>query len=276
MSLRPNRSFSADGPVFPVRNVLLDVMDSTGSVSLENAGAGLVGAGRRVISVFLRSVVFMGPVRNQASASVSAAGRERAAIETSARVHPSPAGETPPVWRRTEEDMRVFALLETDVCGEKSMFTSPQKYSSCKAALDISRCQNGGSCSASRCLCPAGFTGTFCELHVRKLKLKARVKAQRFSSPALHKLLRPVPVSAPLVTRSQILCFAVLGLLTCLVVLVTTGLIFFPRCEVWVANRRYRRLVQENQRNLLQHAPVNIILPEKIRLSAYGPHYTSI
>lgn len=97
-----------------VQNVLMDVMDSTGSVSLENAGADPVGAGRHVISVFLRAVARMGPVRNQASASVSAAGREHAAIEAFGRVHRSAARETPPVCRWTErEDMRVCVLLET-------------------------------------------------------------------------------------------------------------------------------------------------------------------
>ncbi|XP_048048009.1 protein delta homolog 1 [Megalobrama amblycephala] len=144
------------------------------------------------------------------------------------------------------------------------------------------RCVNGGSCvngtdGGIRCACLPRFTGPSCELHVNKLK--RRVKVQHYAAPALHKLLRPVQASASLVTRSQVICFVVLGLLTCLVVLVTTGIIFFHRCEAWMANSRYRQLVQ-HQRDLLLRSdaeqPVNIILPEKIRLSNYGRHYTSI
>ncbi len=43
----------------------------------------------------------------------------------------------------------------------------------------------------------------------------------------LHKLLLASAESDPLVSRSQIICLAVLGLLTCLVILGTTGIVFF-------------------------------------------------
>uniref|UniRef100_A0A8C1HWH0 Delta like non-canonical Notch ligand 1 n=1 Tax=Cyprinus carpio carpio TaxID=630221 RepID=A0A8C1HWH0_CYPCA len=121
-----------------------------------------------------------------------------------------------------------------------------------------SRCQNGGT----------------------KLKHKTRVKAPG-PAHAFHKLLLRPAESDPLVTRSQIICFSVLGLLTCLVILVTTGIVFFNRCETWMANAKYSQLVRQ-QRDLLlrasdreQHS-LNIILPEKIKLSSYSRHYTSI
>lgn len=86
---------------------------------------------------------------------------------------------------------------------------------------------------------------------------------------------------SPLVTRSQVICFAVLGLLTCLVVLGTTGIIFFNRCESWMANAKYSQLVRQQRDYLLrskdgEDQSVNIILPEKIKLTNYGNHYTSI
>ncbi|KAI2654025.1 hypothetical protein H4Q32_010632 [Labeo rohita] len=157
-------------------------------------------------------------------------------------------------------------------------------------------CVNGGTCfdnthGGIRCTCPPRFTGPSCELHIGKLKPKPRVKAAgpgHYAVPAhaFHKLLRPperepLQPSGPLVTRSQIICFAVLGLLTCLVVLVTTGIIFFNRCETWMANAKYSQLVRQQRDFLLRASDreehsVNIILPEKIKLSNYGRHYTSI
>lgn len=117
------------------------------------------------------------------------------------------------------------------------------------------------------CLCPAGLTGPSCELHISKPKHKPRVKA---SAPArvLHKLLLRPAESDPLVSRSQIICFAVLGLLTCLVILGTTGIVFFNHCEAWMANAKYSQLVRQHQHN--------VTLPETIKLSNYGKHYTSI
>uniref|UniRef100_A0A4W4EEY9 EGF-like domain-containing protein n=1 Tax=Electrophorus electricus TaxID=8005 RepID=A0A4W4EEY9_ELEEL len=155
----------------------------------------------------------------------------------------------------------------------------------------------------TRCVCPPGLAGLSCDLHTHKLKPKSRPKApgpdhapQHYSLPAhaFHKLLRPperellkitlketVHTSSTLVTRSQVICFAVLGLLTCLVVLGTTGIIFFNRCETWLANAKYSQLVRQQRDYLLRAASgeensVNIILPEKIKLTNYGKHYTSI
>ncbi|XP_059376929.1 protein delta homolog 1-like isoform X2 [Carassius carassius] len=143
-----------------------------------------------------------------------------------------------------------------------------------------SRCQNGGTCvnTSDSCLCPPGFTGSSCELHISKLKHKPRVKV---SGPAhtFHKQLQRPAESDPLVTRSQIICFSVLGLLTCVVILVTTGIVFFPRCETWMANTKYSQLVRQ-QRDLRasdheQHS-LNIILPENIKMSNYSRLYTTI
>ncbi|KAF4101799.1 protein delta homolog 1 [Onychostoma macrolepis] len=156
------------------------------------------------------------------------------------------------------------------------------KKAPCSANSRSSRCQNGGTCvntsgsdSRSSCLCPAGFTGPSCELHISKRKHKPRVKA---SAPAhaFHKLLLRPAESDPLVTRSQIICFAVLGLLTCLVILGTTGIVFFNRCETWMANAKYSQLVRQQRASDREQHSLNIILPEKIKLSNYGKHYTSI
>ncbi|CAL8273204.1 unnamed protein product [Merluccius merluccius] len=87
-------------------------------------------------------------------------------------------------------------------------------------------------------------------------------------------------------SHGQLLCFSILALLTCLVILGTTAIVFFGRCETWLANARYSQLVRQHRDHLLRESgagaqdepenSVNIILPEKIRLASFGRHYTSI
>lgn len=92
---------------------------------------------------------------------------------------------------------------------------------------------------------------------------------------------KTVGASGSLATQSQVVCLTILGLLTCLVVLITTGIIFFNRCETWMANVKYSQLVRQQRDFLLrvgegEEHTINIILPEKIKLSNYGQGYTSI
>lgn len=190
--------------------------------------------------------------------------------------------------------------------------TCPPAFSGpiCNISLALcsdSACNNGGTClietgSGTRCICPPGVTGPLCDYHIHEFKPKAKFKPpnlghppQQFSPPAhpFNKLLRhpeheflkitmkeSAHASNPLVTRSQVICFAVLGLLTCLVVLGTTSIIYINRCETWLANAKYSKLMHK-QRNFLlkdndkEHS-VHIILPEKIKLTNYGKHYTTI
>ncbi|CAL8273208.1 unnamed protein product [Merluccius merluccius] len=166
-----------------------------------------------------------------------------------------------------------------------------------------SPCQNGGTCTDGEgeaayasCLCPAGFAGDFCEINHYTLP-----------AHAFHKLLRPQErdlLKVGLKERAhgssssssgggglasghgQLLCFSILALLTCLVILGTTAIVFFGRCETWLANARYSQLVRQHRDHLLRESgagaqdepenSVNIILPEKIRLASFGRHYTSI
>uniref|UniRef100_A0A3P8TSF4 Protein delta homolog 1 n=1 Tax=Amphiprion percula TaxID=161767 RepID=A0A3P8TSF4_AMPPE len=179
-------------------------------------------------------------------------------------------------------------------------------------------CANEGTCVGQpdgtfRCICQKWFTGPTCSLqHRPKTRSKPvgarpadhRVFAltpQHYSLPAhaFHKLLRPperdllkitlketVHSSGVLVTHGQLVCFGMLALLTCLVILGTTGIVFFGRCETWLANAKYSQLVRQQREHLLREAgstsqeepehSVNIILPEKIRLTSFGRHYTSI
>ncbi|XP_026103152.1 protein delta homolog 1-like isoform X2 [Carassius auratus] len=168
----------------------------------------------------------------------------------------------------------------------------------CEKELDVCQpnpCVNGGRCvqrdPTYTCVCPPRFTGPSCELHVSQLKPKPRARAlgpghHTAAAHTFHKLLRPserepLQPSGPLVTRSQIICFSVLGLLTCLVILVTTGIVFFSRCETWMANTKYSQLVRQQRDQLLrasdlEQRSLNIILPENIRMSNYSRLYTSI
>lgn len=180
----------------------------------------------------------------------------------------------------------------------------------CNISMDScseNSCSNGGTCitkvgRGTRCICLPGVTGPLCDIYMHEVKLKAKFKPPTLGHPLQHhslpghpfnKLLRhpehdflkitkkdSVHTSSPLVTRSQVICFAILGLLTCLVVLGTTSIIYFNRCETWLANAKYSQLMRK-QRNFLlntddkEHS-VHIILPEKIKLTNYGKHYTTI
>ncbi|CAL8329663.1 unnamed protein product [Lota lota] len=184
-------------------------------------------------------------------------------------------------------------------------------------------CANGGTCldlsdTTFRCACPRGFVGMLCSLQQQHRLKTARPKPagspsdhrvlsltpQHYLLPAhvFHKLLRPpepdllrtglkerVTGSSSgggLVSRhGQLLCFSMLALLTCLVILGTTAIVFFGRCETWLANARYSQLVRQHREHLLRESgatqdepenSVNIIMPEKIRLASFGRHYTSI
>ncbi|XP_005173621.2 protein delta homolog 1 [Danio rerio] len=137
----------------------------------------------------------------------------------------------------------------------------------CKSSV----CVNGGRCVrrglSYRCVCARRFSGSSCERH------RPRVKAPQQHHTALHK---PLETPGALASRSQLICFSVLALLTVLVVLGSTAIVFFQRCEVWMANVRYRQLVAQQRELIQDQATVNIILPEKIKLSSYSRHYTSI
>lgn len=164
-----------------------------------------------------------------------------------------------------------------------------------------------------QCMCQKWFTGPTCSVQhrtsaraksVRAKPVEQRVFAltpQHFSLPAhaFHKLLRPPErdrlkitlkgtVHSPgvLVTHGQLVCFGMLALLTCLIIGGTMGIVFLGRCKTWLANAKYRQLVRQQRVHLLRDAgsmgqdepehSVNIILPEKIRLSSFRGHYTSI
>ncbi|KAJ0008999.1 hypothetical protein NQD34_016414 [Periophthalmus magnuspinnatus] len=197
----------------------------------------------------------------------------------------------------------------------------------CNETLNLSPCAgrpcaNGGICVGQsdgtfKCTCQKWFTGPTCSLQHRP-RVRAKPAApkpvehrvfsltpQHYSLPAhaFHKLLRPperdllkitlketVHSQGVLVTHGQLVCFGMLALLTCLVILGTTGIVFFGRCETWMANAQYSQLVRQQRESLLKEAgggggqdgqeepehSVNIILPEKIRLSSFNRHYTSI
>ncbi|XP_056266849.1 protein delta homolog 1 [Pseudoliparis swirei] len=174
-------------------------------------------------------------------------------------------------------------------------------------------CADRGTCvgrpgGTFRCVCHKWFTGPACSLrHGPKARpapvgvrpVDHRVFALTPQHYPLHahtfrKLLRP-PERDPLkvalketarppgvlVAHGQLICFGVLALLTCLVILGTAGIVFFGRCEAWLANAKYSQLVRQQREHLLSEAgaagrSVNVILPEKIRLASFGRHYTSI
>ncbi|XP_061700129.1 LOW QUALITY PROTEIN: protein delta homolog 1 [Syngnathoides biaculeatus] len=178
-------------------------------------------------------------------------------------------------------------------------------------------CANGAACvgrpdGTFRCVCPKRFSGQLCAIpHRPKAKPKQAKPADRrvfaltpqhYSLPthAFHKLLQAPERDLLKITlketarhspgvlsgHAQLVCFGMLALLTCLVILATTGIVLCGRCEAWLANAKYSKLVRRQRDHLLKEAgaagreetehSVNIILPEKIRLNSFGRRYTSI
>ncbi|XP_018619627.1 protein delta homolog 1 isoform X1 [Scleropages formosus] len=188
-------------------------------------------------------------------------------------------------------------------CWCSAGFTGPVCNHTVPTCAD-SPCTNGSTCLSQpgrgfRCLCPLGYVGPTCATHRARVEPAWLAEGgrqqhyglpshefRRMSQPSERELLNiamkeRIRAPSPLVTRNQVICFAVLGLLTCLVVLGTTAIIFFNRCESWVANAKYSQLVRQQRDYLLKSkdgddSSVNIILPEKIKLTNYGNHYTSI
>ncbi|XP_053330527.1 protein delta homolog 1 isoform X3 [Spea bombifrons] len=160
-----------------------------------------------------------------------------------------------------------------------------------------SPCQNGGTCfdnngyaSLATCRCPPGFTGNTCADVDKNKTVKADTQSHNVSPyhrPFKHQGHEVLKITVketihnmdPLLKKSQVICFIVLGLLTCLIVLITTGIIFLSKCETWFANAKYRHLLQKKRDFYMKsnrEGDVKIIFPEKVKIANYSRNYTSI
>ncbi|NXA77921.1 DLK1 protein, partial [Thryothorus ludovicianus] len=165
-------------------------------------------------------------------------------------------------------------------------------------------CENGGTCSEHpqggfECICKPEFVGVTCKYPNKNTSLsgmnmetkhmqnyKPPSKAHHRSVHQQQEILKitvkeTIQNADPLLSRSQVICFVVLGLLTCLVVLGTTGIVFFSKCEMWLANAKYSHLLRKKKNFFLksnngENLSVNIIFPEKIKLTNYTKNYTAI
>ncbi|XP_030876684.1 protein delta homolog 1 [Leptonychotes weddellii] len=159
-------------------------------------------------------------------------------------------------------------------------------------------CLNGGTCLQHtqvryECLCKPEFTGPLCG----RKRAPSPQQVTRLPSgygltyrltPGVHELPVPQPEhrilkvsmkelnkSTPLLSEGQAICFTILGVLTSLVVLGTMGIVFLNKCEAWVSNLRYSRMLRQ-KKNLLLHynsgedLAVNIIFPEKIDMATFS------
>ncbi|XP_030414602.1 protein delta homolog 1 isoform X1 [Gopherus evgoodei] len=168
-----------------------------------------------------------------------------------------------------------------------------------------SPCENGGTChehpeGGFECICKPEFVGVTCTYLNRNTSLHGvNTEAKHGQSYNLPPNAHPKSVphqeykvlkitmketiqnTDPLLNKSQVICFIVLGLLTCLVVLGTTAIVFFSKCEMWLANAKYSHLLRKKKNCFLQsnngeNLSVNIIFPEKIKLTNYTKNYTAI
>lgn len=157
-------------------------------------------------------------------------------------------------------------------------------------------CANGGTCynkpEGFHCACLPEYSGITCADVSKRTVLKTGT--QILSLLPFHKSFKhqghevlkitvkeTVHNMDPFLNKSQVICFIVLGLLTCLIVLITTGIIFFSRCETWFANAKYRHLLRKKKDFYMKanrdgEHDVKIIFPEKVKIANYSRNYTSI
>ncbi|XP_054825842.1 protein delta homolog 1 [Eublepharis macularius] len=153
-------------------------------------------------------------------------------------------------------------------------------------------CTNGGTChehpeGGFECICKPQFAGITCASHNRNTSVQAKHRQNHHlhakgSHRPLHSqeqdvltIRETVENRHSLLNKSQVICFIVLGLLTCLIVLGTAGIVFFSKFEMWLANARYTHLVRKERdcylkANERENRSVNIIFPEKIKLTDYS------
>ncbi|XP_040334379.1 protein delta homolog 1 [Herpailurus yagouaroundi] len=159
-------------------------------------------------------------------------------------------------------------------------------------------CLNGGTCLQHtqvryECLCKPEFTGPTCGRKrapgpQQVTRLPGGHGLTYRLTPGVHELPVPQPEhrilkvsmkelnkSAPLLSEGQAICFTVLGVLTSLVVLGTVGVVLLNKCEAWVSNLRYNRVLRKKRNVLLQYnsgedLAVNIIFPEKIDMTTFS------
>ncbi|KAH0620359.1 hypothetical protein JD844_020703 [Phrynosoma platyrhinos] len=148
-------------------------------------------------------------------------------------------------------------------------------------------CENGGTCRAHpnggfQCLCKPHFHGVTCASADRNRSLngEAKHRVNHHPHPRVHHkpvhtqerevltIRETIENRQSLLNKSQVICFMVLGLLTCLVVLGTTGIIFFSKFEKWLANARYNQLVRKERDGFLkakkgENLSVKIIFPDQ-------------
>ncbi|XP_053545285.1 protein delta homolog 1 [Bombina bombina] len=164
------------------------------------------------------------------------------------------------------------------------------------------QCSNGGTCyekpDGFQCMCPSEYTGSTCTYINRNKSTYAigssKTHAYFFPPGSNHKSMQhpghevlKITVKEtihnidPFLNRSQVVCFIVLGLLTCLIVLITTGIVFFSKCETWIANAKYSHLLRKKKDFYMKTSTegdhdVKIIFPEKVKIANYSRNYTSI
>ncbi|XP_075047940.1 protein delta homolog 1 [Mixophyes fleayi] len=154
-------------------------------------------------------------------------------------------------------------------------------------------CANGGTCyektDGFHCTCLPEYRGSTCAFTHKNKSDHVDGHVQPYHKPFQrqgHEVLKitmkeTIHNMDPLLSRSQIICFIVLGLLTCLIVLITTGIVFFSKCETWAANAKYSHLIRKKKdyyikSNREKGNDVKIIFPEKVQIANYSRSYTTI
>ncbi|CAI9582420.1 unnamed protein product [Staurois parvus] len=153
-------------------------------------------------------------------------------------------------------------------------------------------CTNGGTCYEKpdrfQCSCPPQYSGATCAFPTKRnnkpsYNLPPHHKGLQHPAHEVLKIIMKETIhkSELLISRSEIICFIILGFIVCLIILISIGIVFISKCKTWFANAKYRHLIHKEKDFCVKASretgnELKIIFPEKVKMANYSRSYTTI